>query len=96
MHCCVLHISCIQGTVPDSVSCRPLSGFAISAMNLVGIDTCTPRTVVPATTCGSYAFVFVCAFDSGTEGLRGASLEINRIYNHFQRFFMKTPLFWGR
>jgi hypothetical protein len=24
-HCCVLHISCIQGTVLDPVSCRPLS-----------------------------------------------------------------------
>ena len=38
MHCCVLHIFCIQGTVLDSVSCRPLSYFAISAMNVVGID----------------------------------------------------------
>ena len=46
MHCCVLHIFCIQGTVLDSVSCRPLSYFAISAMNVVGIDTYTPRTVV--------------------------------------------------
>ena len=25
MHCCVFHISCIQGTVLDPVSCRPLS-----------------------------------------------------------------------
>ena len=96
MHCCVLHISCIQGTVLDSVSCRPLSYFAIAAMNVVGVDTYTPRTVVPALTCGLYAFVFVCAFDSGTQGLRGASLEINRIYNHFQKIFMITPLFWGR
>ena len=60
-------------------------------MNVAGIDTYTPRKVVPATTCGSYAFVFVCALDSGTQGLRGASLEIHRIYNHFQKVFMKTP-----
>ena len=85
MLCCVLHIFCIQGTVLDSVSCGPLSFFAMSAMNVFGIDT-----VLPATTCGSYAFVFVCALDSGTQGLRGASLEINRIYNHFQKIFMKT------
>ena len=91
MRCCVLHIFCIRGTVLDSVSGEPLSYFAISAMNVVGIHTYTPRTVVPATTCGSYAFVFVCALDSGTQGLRGASLKINWIYNHFQKAFMKTP-----
>ena len=95
MHCCVLHTSCIQGTVLDSVSDRRLSCFAISAMNVVGIDTYTPRTVVPATTCGSYAFVFVFVLDSRTQGLRGASLEINRIYNHFQKVFMKTPSILG-
>ena len=95
MHCCVLHISCIQCTVLDSVSCRPPRYFAISAMNVVGIDTYTPRTVVPATTCGLYAFVFVCALDSGTQGLRGGSLEINRIYNHFQKVFMKTAPILG-
>ena len=95
MHRCVLHISCIRGTILDSVSCRPLSYFAISAMNDVGIDTHTPRTVVPATTCGSYVFVFVCALNSGTQGLRGASFEINRIYNHFQKVFMRTPPYFG-
>ena len=37
----------------------------------------------------------VCALDSGTQGLRGASLEINRVYNHFQKVFMKTPAILG-
>ena len=76
MHCCVLHIFCIQGTVLDSVSCRPLRYFAISAMNVFGIDTYTPRTVVPASTCGSYAFVFVCVLDSGTQGLRDSGGQV--------------------
>ena len=95
MHCCILHIFCIQGTVLGTVSCRPLSYFANSAMNVVGIDTYTPCMVVAATTCGSYAFVFVCALDPGTQGLRGASLEINRIYNHFEKVFMKTAPIFG-
>ena len=39
VHCCALHISCIQGTLPYPVSCRLLQCFAISAMDVDDIDT---------------------------------------------------------
>ena len=40
MHCCVLHISCIQGNLLDPVSCRPLS-FSQSQPWMLGILTHT-------------------------------------------------------
>ena len=39
MHCCVLQISCIQGTPLYPVSCRTLQCFALSAMDVDRIDT---------------------------------------------------------
>ena len=46
VHCCVLQISCIQGTPPYPVSCRTLQCFTISAFDVDHIDTYPPGAVV--------------------------------------------------
>jgi hypothetical protein len=46
VHCCVLQISCIQGTPLSPVSCRKLWCFAISAMGVDRTDTYPAGAVV--------------------------------------------------
>ena len=46
VHCCVLQISCIQGTPLYSVLYRKLQFFAVSALDVDHIDTYPARAVV--------------------------------------------------